>query len=93
MRNLEPHPPATSKYPMRFPVAEHEPQVDHVRTFPNAYELDENGMSVATHQPANFERGQLVRTETPVHVFKPITPMYDPTMLANPNWWAPAGAR
>lgn len=88
MRTFEKRPPATSKYPMRFAPAEHEPQVDHVRGFPNAYELDDDGLVHSTHPPANLAPGELMRGAMPVHVFKPIVPVYDPTMIEHPEYWA-----
>lgn len=72
----------------RFAAQAAPPHVGIVRGLPNTYEVDEYGHCYSTNPSAGWMRGQLERGAMQPFAPPPPVPMYDPTIIANPSWWA-----
>lgn len=72
----------------RFVVPPPPARVDHVRGLPGAYEVDEFGYSQSSNPPARYNMGQVIRFTTPVQMWPPNTPVYDPTDPTSANYYS-----
>lgn len=89
MRDFSRTAPDTSGWAYRFRVDDPPDRIDHVRGFPHSYEVDEHGMAYGLDPSTGWARGELVRSTVPVVAPRAPIPMYDPTIMRDPNEWAP----
>ena len=77
-----------NRYPVKEPV-DGGAHVQGVRGFPRSYEVAPTGACYGLEPSTGWARGEIERGLTPSFMPPPPIPMYDPTIMADPNEWGP----